>query len=74
MAIVQSYGAAETVTGFSAHADQNGLIAWMSKFKKLNKIFLIHGERDKQEVFQKEIEKRLCKKSHIVEHGERIGI
>jgi len=63
-----------TINGFSAHADQNGLIDWMSKFKKLEKIFLIHGERDKQEIFQKEIEKRLGKKSHIVKYGEKIGI
>ncbi len=63
-----------TINGFSAHADQNGLIEWMSQFKKLDKIFLIHGERDKQEIFQKEIEKRLHKKSHIVKHGEKIGI
>ncbi len=63
-----------TINGFSAHADQNGLIEWMSKFTKLDKIFLVHGERDKQEIFQKEIEKRLHKKSHIVKHGEKIGI
>lgn len=63
-----------TINGFSAHADQNGLIEWMGKFSKLEKIFLIHGERDKQEIFQKEIEKRLGKKSHIVKHGEKIGI
>ena len=63
-----------TINGFSAHADQNGLIEWMSKFKKLEKIFLIHGERDKQEIFQKEIERRLGKKSHIVKYGEKIGI
>ncbi len=63
-----------TINGFSAHADQNGLIEWMRKFTKLDKIFLIHGERDKQEIFQKEIEKRLAKKSHIVKYGEKIGI
>ena len=63
-----------TINGFSAHADQNGLIEWMDKFTKLEKIFLIHGERDKQEIFQKEIEKRLGKKSHIVKYGEKIGI
>ncbi len=63
-----------TINGFSAHADQDGLIEWMSKFTKLDKIFLIHGERDKQEIFQKEIEKRLGKKAHIVKHGEKIGI
>jgi len=63
-----------TINGFSAHADQNGLIEWMGKFNKLENIFLIHGERDKQEIFQKEIEKRLGKKSHIVKYGEKIGI
>ncbi len=63
-----------TINGFSAHADQNGLIDWMGKFKKLDNIFIVHGERDKQEIFQQEIEKRLNKKSHIVKHGEKIGI
>ncbi len=63
-----------TINGFSAHADQDGLIEWMSKFSKLDKTFLIHGERDKQEIFQKEIEKRLGKKAHIVKYGEKIGI
>ena len=63
-----------TINGFSAHADQSGLIEWMKKFTKLNKIFLIHGERDKQEVFQKVIKERLGKKAHIVKHGEEIGI
>ncbi len=63
-----------TINGFSAHADQNGLIEWMNKFSKLDKIFLIHGERNKQEIFQKEIEKRLGKKAHIVKYGEKIGI
>ncbi|MEA2048624.1 MAG: MBL fold metallo-hydrolase RNA specificity domain-containing protein, partial [Campylobacterota bacterium] len=63
-----------TINGFSAHADQNGLIEWMRKFSKLEKIFLIHGERNKQEIFQKEIEKQLQKKSHIVKYAEKIGI
>jgi len=63
-----------TINGFSAHADQNGLIEWMGKFKKLDNIFIVHGERDKQEIFQQEIERRLNKKSHIVKHGEKIGI
>ncbi|MEA3417948.1 MAG: MBL fold metallo-hydrolase [Campylobacterota bacterium] len=63
-----------TINGFSAHADQNGLIGWMDNFKRLEKIFLIHGERDKQEIFLKEIEKRLDKKAHIVKQGEKIGI
>jgi len=63
-----------TINGFSAHADQNGLIEWMGQCDKLEKIFLIHGEKDKQEIFQKEIEKRLGKKSHIVHYAQKIGI
>ena len=63
-----------TINGFSAHADQDDLINWMKAFKRLDKIFLIHGERDKQEIFQKEIEKRMHRKAHIVKHGEKIGI
>lgn len=63
-----------TINGFSAHADQNDLIEWMQNFKRVNKIFLIHGERDKQEIFQNEIKKRMKKKAHIVKYAEKIGI
>ena len=63
-----------TINGFSAHADQNGLIEWMKSFERLDKIFLVHGERDKQEVFQKEIAKHLDRKAHIVKRGESIGV
>ena len=63
-----------TINGFSAHADQDGLIKWMGSFKKLDNIFLIHGEPDKQKVYQKKIKERLGKKAHIVKYGEKIGI
>jgi metallo-beta-lactamase family protein len=63
-----------TINGFSAHADQNGLIEWMKSFERLDKIFLVHGERNKQEVFQKEIAKHLDRKAHIVKRGESIGV
>lgn len=63
-----------TINGFSAHADQNDLIVWMQSFKRLGNIFLIHGERDKQEIFKQEIEKQMGKKAHIVEYAEKIGI
>ncbi len=63
-----------TINGFSAHADQNDLIEWMEGFERLEKIFLIHGEHDKQEIFRDEIEKRMGKKAHIVKYAEKIGI
>ncbi|WP_331773914.1 MBL fold metallo-hydrolase [Sulfurospirillum sp. 1612] len=63
-----------TINGFSAHADQKELIHWIRTFKRLGKIFIVHGERQKQEIFQKAIEEQLGKKSHIVKAGEEIGV
>ncbi len=63
-----------TINGFSAHADQSEMIGWMSRFKRLDKIFLIHGERDKQEIFKEAILKKLHKKVHIVKLKERIFV
>jgi metallo-beta-lactamase family protein len=35
-----------SISGFSAHADQSELLAWIEGFDKLDKIFLIHGEKE----------------------------
>ncbi|WP_457560913.1 MBL fold metallo-hydrolase [Caminibacter sp.] len=61
-----------TINGFSAHADQKELIEWMQKFEKLDRIFLIHGEYDKQVIFKSVIKNIMNKKVHIVEEGEKI--
>jgi len=61
-----------TINGFSAHADQKELLEWMSEFDRLDRIFLIHGEYDKQLVFKSVIKNFLNKKAHIVEMGEKI--
>ncbi len=46
--------------GFSGHADQNGLLEWISGFqKKPQKIFLVHGEEDSKEDFAKLVKSRL---------------
>ncbi len=63
-----------TINGFSAHADQNGLIEWMEGFERLGKVCLIHGEYDKQKIFKKAIAKRMGKKAHIVAPREKIYI
>ncbi len=63
-----------TINGFSAHADQNDLIGWMEHFDRLEKVFLIHGEFEKQKVFRKAIEKRMGKKAHIVAPEEKIYV
>ncbi|QBZ82001.1 Ribonuclease [Hydrogenovibrio crunogenus] len=62
------------INGFSAHADQGELLNWIGNFKKLDKVFLIHGERDKQEIFKTAIEERFHKTVHIVEYAEEVWI
>ena len=63
-----------TINGFSAHADQKELISWMQEFDKLDRIFLIHGEYDKQVIFKSVIKNIMDKKAHIVEMKEKIYI
>lgn len=62
------------INGFSAHADQNEMLQWMQQFEQLGKVFLIHGERDKQEVFKQAIEDKLHKTVHIVEYAEEVWV
>ncbi len=46
----------ENIEGLSGHADQKGLIDWMSKLKsKPNKIFIVHSEADGAKGFQEKI-------------------
>ena len=63
-----------TINGFSAHADQSELLAWMKSFDNLGNVFLIHGEKEKQVVFQKVIHQEMPNKVHIVREGEKIQI
>lgn len=62
------------INGFSAHADQQELLDWIGQFQHLEKVFLIHGERDKQEIFKTAIQDRFNKIVHIVEHGEEVWV
>lgn len=46
----------ENIEGLSGHADQNGLIDWMSKLKSMpEKIFIVHSEKDGAEGLQKKV-------------------
>jgi metallo-beta-lactamase family protein len=61
-----------TINGFSAHADQSGILDWVKEIKGLQRIFLIHGEEEKQEVLRKVMGERVHEKAHIVEPEEVI--
>jgi len=63
-----------TINGFSAHADQAELLEWIENFDKLDNIYLIHGEEEKQIVFKEAIMKKFDKRAHIVESREEIYI
>ena len=46
--------------GFSGHADREGLLEWLSLFKKMpNKIFLVHGEEESKKEFAAIVKKAL---------------
>lgn len=54
--------------GFSGHADQKGLINWVSGFQKPPKqVFLVHGEEDSKKVLGGLIEEKLGYKVQIIE-------
>ncbi|MEK7664860.1 MAG: MBL fold metallo-hydrolase [Patescibacteria group bacterium] len=46
-----------TLKEFSAHADQNDLLQYISNIKNLNKIFLVHSELPQAEAFKNILEK-----------------
>lgn len=64
-----------TLGGFSAHADQMGLIEWLSHFKNPElKVFLVHGEEKVQFEFSRAIEDRLHLKPYIPQWKERLEL
>lgn len=47
--------AVDQIDGFSAHADQAGLLKWVGHFQNQPKIFLIHGNPEAMSVFAQKI-------------------
>jgi len=63
-----------TINGFSAHADQKNIIKWISKIKKLKKVFLVHGEKKSQQKLQNLIETELNKETSIIKYGKKVPL
>jgi metallo-beta-lactamase family protein len=63
-----------TINGFSAHADQDGIIDWISKIKDLKNICLIHGEKESQLRFKEVLDERFKLPVHIVKYKEKITL
>lgn len=45
-----------TIEGFSGHADLGDLTAWVSQFKQLGRVFIVHGEKEASANLKKVIE------------------
>ena len=61
-----------TINGFSAHADRDGIVEWISGMKDLKKVFLVHGELESQKSFKTMLKKELDLDAHIVSFKEKI--
>ncbi|MBN2816872.1 MAG: MBL fold metallo-hydrolase [Campylobacterales bacterium] len=61
-----------TINGFSAHADRSGMLTWMKKIEGLEKVFIIHGEKEAQKSFKESIESELSLPAEIVEYAKEI--
>lgn len=61
-----------TFFGFSAHGDRHDLHSWLKNFQKekLKRIFLVHGEREKMELFMKDED--ISDKAEIPKWNEEI--
>jgi metallo-beta-lactamase family protein len=63
-----------TLGGFSAHADRDELLEWLSCFRKSPEIFIVHGEEQASKDFQEAVAKRFPYVTHIPEVGEEFEI
>jgi metallo-beta-lactamase family protein len=62
-----------TIGGFSAHADQNDLLAWVSNFRESKpRVFVIHGEQSSREIFADKVRSSFGFEVHIPSYRERL--
>ena len=57
-----------TIGGFSAHADKDILIDWLSHSKAIKQLFLVHGEQNSLASFQKVIQERKIAERVTIPH------
>jgi metallo-beta-lactamase family protein len=57
-----------SLEGFSGHADKDGLLEWLSGFKKMpRKVFLVHGEEEAKKAFASTVKQALGYDCTVVE-------
>ncbi len=63
-----------TINGFSAHADQAGLLRFLTQARKPEKIFLVHGEMPNLLAFKQAIQTKLGRTAHIADWKETVEL
>ncbi len=64
-----------TIGGFSAHADQNDLLDWLSHFDSPDmRVFVIHGEESTSRQFAAVVRQRFGYRVHVPSLGEIIDL
>jgi len=61
-----------TIGGFSAHADQEDLLEWVSHFESNPRVFVVHGEAAASTALAEKIQERLHLTAHIPRWKERL--
>ncbi len=59
-----------TLGGFSAHADQQGLLDWYGAFNEQPPLVLIHGEEKAMGVLAEVVKKRFGRKPTLAQYGQ----
>lgn len=69
------YAQTKEITSLSAHADQKEMIEWLKGFKtKPQKIFLVHGEHNSQDIFRVKITDELHIEVVIPEQNDQVKL
>jgi metallo-beta-lactamase family protein len=63
-----------TVGGLSAHGDQEDLARWYACMANHPPVYLVHGERESQVVFQKYLASRNQTQVHLPDPGDKLDL
>ena len=71
-----------SISGFSAHADQHELEAWLRHFGRVGEnangrpktVFIVHGDPDAAEAFALRIRSELGMDAHVPQHRETVSL
>jgi metallo-beta-lactamase family protein len=62
------------LSGFSAHADKDGLLFWLSKAPGAKRVFVCHGEEEQAEAFSVTAKENLPVSTYVPYRGEEIPL